>query len=168
MEEKVSGTISPCVHSLQHSSDGEAWRKTGGEVFEGVDHQVDPGGQTRNSHTGPLFSCERTSEALKSKRAFKEERLNSKMKARDRERGESQPVEQRATHSFLSRAFSSSFVNKLFSPICIQNKQWDISDTFIFTSSRLLYYLISVRNAALPLIKLCPGFYPQWLTWQLE
>lgn len=126
------------------------------------------GGQTGNSHTGPLFSCERTSEALKSKRAFKEERLNSKMKAKDRERGESQPVEQRATHSFLSRAFSSSLVNKLFSPICIKNKQWDISDTFIFTSSRLLHYLISVRNAALPLIKLCRGFYPQWLTWQLE
>lgn len=33
--------------SLQHSSNGEPWREAGGEVFEGVDHQVDPGAGER-------------------------------------------------------------------------------------------------------------------------
>lgn len=39
--------------SLQHGSDGEPRREAGGEVLEGVDHQVDPGageGDRKQSH----------------------------------------------------------------------------------------------------------------------
>lgn len=86
--------------SLQHGADGEPWRKAGGEVFEGVDHQVDPGGTDRKESHRPSVP---TSEALKSKRFLK--RWDD---------GE----EHRDTHSFLSKAFSSSLVNRLFSPIC--------------------------------------------------
>lgn len=34
------------AHSLQHGADGEPRGEAGGKVFEGVDHQVDPAGQT--------------------------------------------------------------------------------------------------------------------------
>lgn len=130
---QVSGTISLCALTsarLRWWSPEEDWW---GDLWGSGPPGQPWGGQTGNSHTGPLFSSERTCEALTSKRAFKEERFNSKMTARDCERGESQ-LEQRATHSFLSRAFSSSLVNKLFSPICIENKQCDISHTLIFYS----------------------------------
>lgn len=50
------GNITVCVHSLQHGSDGEPWRKTGGKVFEGVDHQVYPGGTDRKqSHRSSVL-----------------------------------------------------------------------------------------------------------------
>lgn len=47
--------------SLQHGSDGEPWRQAGGEVFEGVDHQVDPGagagegGDRKQSHRSSVL-----------------------------------------------------------------------------------------------------------------
>lgn len=45
--------------SLQHGSDGEPWREAGGEVFEGVDHQVDPvageGGDRKQSHRSSVL-----------------------------------------------------------------------------------------------------------------
>lgn len=47
------------VHSLQHGPDGEAWRESGGEVFEGVDHQVDPEGtHGRRSHCSSVLLLE--------------------------------------------------------------------------------------------------------------
>lgn len=40
-----------CGNSLEHGSDGESWRQRGGQVFEGVDHQVDPVNQTQHQHS---------------------------------------------------------------------------------------------------------------------
>lgn len=39
------------VHSLQHSSDGEPRRQSGGKVFEWVNNQVDPEAHTGNAVT---------------------------------------------------------------------------------------------------------------------
>lgn len=70
------------VHSLQHGPYGEPWRKGGGEVFEGVDHQVDPAGETGNTLTRVLCSSEGDTRQhlgpLKSKRPFKEDQAAGK------------------------------------------------------------------------------------------
>lgn len=105
------------VGSLQDGSDGEARGEAGGEVFEGVDHQVDPEGQTGNhSHTRPLL--------IKAKEHLKPGDQRDSSKTVD-------------THSFLSRAFSSSLVNRLFSPI--YGKKKPTKNKFISACRRLLH-----------------------------
>lgn len=144
------------AHVLKHSPDGESWRQSGGKVFEWVNNQVDPVGQTGNSHIVPSLSlqlCDTEKRHLKPENQkvllsdhilwnIPWERVMCMMMGTARgsqlkckclskwvpngwcvliQQCEASVLSATAdttdTHSFLSRAFSNSLVNKLFSPI---------------------------------------------------
>lgn len=104
--------------SLQHGSDGEPWREAGGEVFEGVDHQVDPvAGEGGRQETVTQVLCSPARQHLKPPN---QREPSKKITSTPKQKRGMVREEGMGTHSFLSRAFSSSLVNKLFSPICME------------------------------------------------